>query len=127
VCDIISNTFYFNAHIHNRIEKLKPFMSIIQNIETNQRDKPITIKSNQIKSNQKHHETMPAFIAEILSMAGAFTVLFSILFCCIKADREDSYTRQLRRLRNYKCRCSKCVKSGKSDKSVKSRSGSKTR
>jgi len=93
-------------------------MSIIHNIDTNQTNK------------LHHNETMPAFIAEILSMAGAFTVLFSILFCCIKADKEDSYTRQMRRLRNYKCKCSKCGNNGnngKNGKHGKIRSGSKTR
>ncbi len=70
---------------------------------------------------------MPAFIAEILTMAGAFTVLFSILYCCIKADKEDAYSRQLRRLRKYKCECQKCSNRNKSGGSGKSAGKSKSR
>ena len=53
---------------------------------------------------------MPAFLAEIIPMVGAFIVLFSILFCGLKPDKEDSYTRRLRKLRNHKCECRKCKK-----------------
>ena len=51
---------------------------------------------------------MTAYIEEAFVVITSFFVLFSILFCCIKADHEDSYTRQLRLLRNHKCECQKC-------------------
>ena len=52
---------------------------------------------------------MPVFMAEVFTMMGAFTVIFGIMICCIRNDTSnDSYSRQLRRLRKYKCKCRKC-------------------
>jgi hypothetical protein len=52
---------------------------------------------------------MPFFLAEVFTMAGAFTVIFGIMICCIRNDTSsDAYSRQLRRLRKYKCKCRKC-------------------
>ena len=44
----------------------------------------------------------PTFIVETLTMAGEFTVLFSLLFCFIKPVKEDSYARRMGRLRACK-------------------------
>ena len=54
---------------------------------------------------------MPAFIGEILVMAGSFAFIFAILICCINADKSDTYSRQLRTIksRNNKCVCNKCM------------------
>ena len=49
---MLTNTFFiFNTD--NRIEKLKPFMSIIHNIDTNQTNKPDTIKLNHKETTRK--------------------------------------------------------------------------
>jgi hypothetical protein len=66
----------------------------------------------KIKKQDLEHQIhqMPAFLAEIIPMAGAFFVIFSILICCINADKEDSYTRRLRILRTHKCSCKYCKK-----------------
>jgi hypothetical protein len=49
---MLTNTFFiFNTD--NRIEKLNPFMSIIQNIDTNQTNKPDTIKLNHKETTTK--------------------------------------------------------------------------
>ena len=58
------------------------------------------------------HINMPAFIGELLVMAGSFAFIFAILICCIKADKSDTYSRQLRIIknRNHKCLCNKCKK-----------------
>jgi hypothetical protein len=53
---------------------------------------------------------MPVIMGELLPMIGAFIVLFSILFCGLEPDKEDSYTRRLRKLHNHKCECKKCKK-----------------
>lgn len=74
-------------------------MSIICIIDTINQTRPDQTKTNKI---------MPAFIGEILVMAGAFTVIFSILICCIKADN-DTYIRQVKRFRKSKCRCDYCI------------------
>ena len=53
--------------------------------------------------------TMPFFLAEVFTMAGAFTVIFGIMICCIRNDTSnDAYSRQLRRLRKHKWKCNKC-------------------
>ena len=53
---------------------------------------------------------MPALIGELIVMAGSFAFIFAILICCIKADENDTYSRQLRTIknRNNKCMCNKC-------------------
>jgi hypothetical protein len=51
-----------------------------------------------------------AFLAEIFTMVGAFAVIFSILICYMKAEKEDSYTRRIKQLRSYKCSCQTCKK-----------------
>ena len=46
---------------------------------------------------------MPLIIAEFLVMAGSFTVLFMILICGIRKDRDD-YDSCMRRIRRQKLR-----------------------
>ena len=61
---------------------------------------------------------MPAFIGELIVMAGSFAFIFAILICCIKADENDTYSRQLRTIknRNNKCPCKTCNKCNKCNK-----------
>ncbi len=55
---------------------------------------------------------MPAFIGEILVMAGSFAVIFGILICCINADTKRD-TKRLKLIRSSKCSCKNCKNSRK--------------
>jgi len=94
VCHV-TNTF-FTMH-----RKLKSFYVVNTNIDIN----------IHINVNINIRVNMPFFLAEAFTMAGAFMVIFGILICCINNDNSsDSYSRQQRRLRKYKCECRKCKK-----------------
>ena len=51
---------------------------------------------------------MAIFIEEVIIVAGAFFMIFSIMFCSILTEKEDSYSRQIVRLRNHICSCEAC-------------------
>ena len=52
---------------------------------------------------------MVHFIEEVIILATTFTIIFGILMLSIYGYiGDDSYTRRLDRLRNYKCDCFRC-------------------
>ena len=51
---------------------------------------------------------MTAYVEESFIVAISFTIILAVLAYLIKADAENTYTRQLSRIRNYNCECQKC-------------------
>ena len=85
-------------------------MSIIRNIDTNQ--KQIRNKSETKMFNNTHCPPLKAFIfhEELIIIITTIAIIFAIMFCCIKADMENTYTKQLRRISYHCCECQKCGK-----------------
>ena len=50
------------------------------------------------------------FHEELIIIITTFAIIFALLFCCVKADMENTYTKQLRRISNHSCECKKCGK-----------------
>ena len=59
---------------------------------------------------------MAVFIEEVIIVAGVFFMIFSIMFCSILYEKEDSYSTQIARLRNHTCSCQACKQQATSNK-----------